>query len=272
VVKHYEPVHLITSTLAEKQAAVAFLTDHNVTQNNITWHIQPVDNAWMRDNGPIYVSDGEGLWVQNWLFDAWGGNWGELTESRNDNEIPRYVAKHIGVPVENFNNYVLEKGNLEVNGEGVFMLNWDCQNLRNPGMSQVEHERLLKDTLGAKKIIWAYGYHPDDGTTGHIDGAARFVNKTTVIIADTNEQTELDLADDLKQQGFNIVWYPGDPNWLVGNGFVIAMGENEPEFDADLKAILKELFPNRDIHLINAQSISEGGGGIHCVTNDQPRF
>jgi agmatine/peptidylarginine deiminase len=29
-------------------------------------------------------------------------------------------------------------------------------------------------------------------------------------------------------------------------------------------------FPDRDIYMIDASAIADAGGGIHCVTNDQP--
>lgn len=76
VVQAYEPVHLLTSSETERAEAGQFLADRGVPADNITWHIVPVDNSWMRDNGPIYVTDGNKIWIQNWKFDAWGGNFG----------------------------------------------------------------------------------------------------------------------------------------------------------------------------------------------------
>jgi len=64
VIQDYEPVHLLTSNQSEQAAAAQFLTTHGVTDANITWHIIPVDNAWMRDNGPVYVTDGTKMWIQ----------------------------------------------------------------------------------------------------------------------------------------------------------------------------------------------------------------
>ena len=55
---------------------------------------------------------------------------------------------------------------LEVNGAGIGILNWDCQNDRNPGMSQADHEAILKEAFGLTQVIWAYGHDPRDGTTG----------------------------------------------------------------------------------------------------------
>lgn len=271
VIQRYEPVHLLTSSTTEQVEAQRFLSEQGVPDTHITWHIIPVDNAWMRDNGPIYVTDGTNTWIQNWKFDAWGGNWGPGVGYTHDNRVPNRVAGYLGIEAVSYQEYVLEKGNLESNGAGLVVLNWDCQNHRNPGMTQAEHEAILKEVLGATRILWAYGYDPEDGTTGHIDGTARFVDHNTIVVADyEGSETEHDLALAATESGLTVVRYPGNPNWLVGNGFVAAMGEGDSTFDAELQAYLEDLFPGRDIHLINAQSIADAGGGIHCVTNDQP--
>jgi len=269
-VQRHENVHILTSTLKEQQAAAAFLAKRGLPEKNITWHQIPVDNAWMRDNGPIYLTDGSSTWIQNWAFTGWDGSTG--AGYRRDNKVPVRVGALLGVEVEDLSDYVLEKGNLEVNGAGIAMLNWDCQNQRNPGLPKAEHEKILKDALGLTEIIWSYGHHPDDLTTGHIDGSARFVNATTVAIADTGDETETRLADDLEAAGFKVEWYPGDVNWLVGDGYVVAMSELDKAADSDLEARLQRYFPGREVYLVDAWAIADTGGGIHCVTNDQPEF
>lgn len=277
VVQQYEPVHLIVNSETDKTETMQFLYNNGVTASNLTWHIMPVDNSWMRDNGPIYVTDGTKTWVQNWKFNGWGGGfeggkWGyESTPYENDNRIPAKVAEYLGLEVKDHLNYVLEKGNIEVNGKGILAISWDCQDHRNPGLTKEQHEAILKENLGVKKIIWAYGHHKEDGTIGHIDGFARFINENTIVIADFEEPNwdrEDKLAKACKDEGLNVLRYYGSPNWLVGNGFVVAMGEDG--YNDELKKQLQTFFPDRDIYMIDAKAIGEQGGGIHCVTNDQP--
>lgn len=269
VIQNYEPVHLLVGSQSEKTKAQRFLSARGIPDTNITWHVVPVDNSWMRDNGPIYVTDGSDIWIQNWGFTGWDGTTG--ASYRRDNRVPNRVGEILGMKVEDRTDYVLEKGNLEVNGVGMAFLNWDCQNQRNPGMTQAEHESLLKEAFGLTQIFWAYGHDPEDITTGHIDGTARFIDRNTIVIADYyDSETERDLAVAAEEAGLEVVRYSGDPNWLVGNGFVAAMSEGDRAVDAELKSQLELLFPDRDIHMIDARAIAEAGGGIHCVTNDQP--
>ncbi len=269
VVQDYEPVHLLTGSSSEETEARRFLATQGVPDTNVTWHVVLVDNAWLRDNGPIYVTDGADAWIQNWKFDAWGGNFGEDVGYRNDNRVPVQIAEYLGMTVEDHQDYVLEKGNLEFNGAGVLAVNWDCQDNRNPGMTKAEHEAILKEAFGVTRIIWAYGHDPEDATTGHIDGIARFINSDAIVVVDYGSESDTNFAAACEQAGLEVLRYPGDPNWLVGNGFVAAMGDGGAA-DAALKSRIETFFPGRDVHMIDARTIAAAGGGIHCVTNDQP--
>ena len=271
VIQEYQPVHMLVRSEAEKSQAQALMGRLDVTDENLHWHVVAIDNAWMRDNGPIYVTDGEMTWIQDWRFDAWGGNFGSDVGYSNDDQVPEYVAEQLNMEVENFSGYVLEKGNVEVNGNGILVIGWDCQDDRNPGMSQEEHEELLKEKLGVHTIIWSYGHYPGEGTTGHIDGTARFINQDTLVVTVLNDSNTDDrLVADAQAAGLAVLRYDGDVNWLVGNGFVVAAADEDEYYNEELQELLESFFPNRDVHLIDIASISEAGGGIHCVTNDQP--
>ncbi|WP_028865830.1 agmatine deiminase family protein [Psychromonas aquimarina] len=273
VVQQYQPVHMLTRSEQEKTQAQQLLSELDVSDKNIQWHVVPFDNAWMRDNGPIYVTNGKKTWIQNWSFDAWGGNFGGTVSYSKDNLIPDYVAKQLNVESKQYLDYILEKGNVEVNGDGILVINWDCQDQRNPGMTKQEHEAVLKEKLGVHTIVWAYGHYPEDGTTGHIDGTARFISSDTLVITVLDDSTTDDqLVTDTQAAGLKVLRYNGNPNWLVGNGFIVAMGEQNDDYNKELQVRLESFYPDRNVYLIDASIIAEAGGGIHCVTNDQPLF
>ena len=277
VILSYEPVHLLVGSQVEKTQVEEYLSQRDVPATNITWHIITIDNSWMRDNGPVYVTDGIDTWIQNWRFDAWGGNFGAGIPYQNDNAVPCQVADYLGLGCEDRQNYVLERGNLEFNGAGILVLNWDCQEDRNPGLSLAEHEAILKEAFGLSQVIWAYGHDPADGTTGHIDGTARFIDHDTIAIAESGWGSEIEepLVKACMEAGLEVVRIPcpGETdymNWLVGNGFVAAMAFGNADADTTAKSQLESLFPGRDVHMIDANTLWNAGGGIHCVTNDQP--
>ena len=277
VVQGYEPVHLLTGTQPEMADARRFLSERGVPDTNITWHIVPTDSAWMRDNGPIYVTDGSETWIQNWGFTAWGGHFGADVPYENDDLVPAKVGDYLGIAVEDRRDYVLEKGNLEFNGAGILVLNFDCQDDRNPGMTEAEHEAILKKAFSLNRVIWAYGHTPGEGTIGHIDGTARFIDRDTIAIADSSwgAKTQAALVAVSEEADLEVVRIPcpGQTdymNWLVGNGFIAAMTFGDQKADGAAKAVLESLFPDRELHMIDASTLWSAGGGIHCVTNDQP--
>ncbi len=277
VIQDHEPLHVLTPSQSDENQAKQFLDQRGVPDTNITWHQILVDNAWMRDNGPVYVTDGAETWIADFRFDAWGGNFGGHIPWQHDDVVPGQVADHLGIRCEDHDDYVLERGNLESNGGGTLVLNWDCQDDRNPGMSEAEHEQVLADTLGATEVVWAYGHDPADLTTGHIDGYARFIDADTIAIGDSDwgQATEDPLADACEAAGLEVVRIaqPGSTdymNWLVGNGFVAAMAFGDEDADANAQAQLEALYPGRDVHMLDAATLWASGGGIHCVTNDQP--
>ncbi len=75
IIIQYEKLHVLyQSPQTLHQARAALLSagcnpDHDL----ITWHDIPNDNAWMRDNGPVFVEDNGEIRVQNWQSTLGGG-------------------------------------------------------------------------------------------------------------------------------------------------------------------------------------------------------
>lgn len=59
-------------------------------------------------------------------------------------------------------------------------------------------------------------------------------------------------------------------NYYVCNGAVIAPQFGDTRADAGAKATLQRLFPGRTVEQLDIDDLSAGGGGIHCVTQQQP--
>ncbi|NEA54199.1 agmatine deiminase family protein [Streptomyces sp. SID13666] len=59
-------------------------------------------------------------------------------------------------------------------------------------------------------------------------------------------------------------------NYYVGNGAVISGQFGDTRADTAAKATLTRLFPGRVIEQLNIDRLGTGGGGIHCVTQQQP--
>jgi len=300
VLQKYEPIVIIYSYPDLKKNAIDVLTQKGIPLTNIRFEKISNDNAWMRDNGPVYVVGCGTQWIQDWKFNAWGEmKWGGASlPYRKDNLVPRKVASLLDIPVDIIDDYVLERGNLEVNGIDTAILNWDCQKKRQEDWTKSKTEALFKKKIGIERVVWAPTSLPDEFTGGHIDGMARFINADTVVVPKYVDQDHAgaavyeDAAAAILKAGLNVVrmdmpghFYfdpkvPGESgvemeanyvNWLVGNGVVIATGFGIPEWDSAAKSAIEGYFPGRDVHMIITPTIWYYGGGVHCVTNDQPR-
>ena len=59
--------------------------------------------------------------------------------------------------------------------------------------------------------------------------------------------------------------------FCIGNE-VVLVPVYEDVMDAEALKILGELYPDKEIVPINGEVLAEIGGGIHCVTHQQPVF
>ena len=287
----YEQINLAVESHAAITEATQFLQQRGVSLSNIQFQIMPYDWSWMRDNGAIWVeqTDAKGIKkmaVQDWGFDGWGGDGGP---SRKDDVVPQYVAKIEGVGYEKI-PVVLEKGTLEFNGKDTLITSWTVLHDRNPSLSRVQLETVLKDKFGVSKVVWIEGSASDDLTDGHVDGIARFIDENSVVVSRYTNQSDPgaalfeNAATTIRAAGLNVVRIdiPGYvsyrglqlqanyTNYLVANGVVIASSFGNTQFDNNAKIQLQRLFPGREVILTDTRELWYNGGAVHCVTNDQP--
>jgi agmatine deiminase len=277
--------------------------------------VAPVDDVWARDNGPIFVRDGEGrLAVTSWRFNGWGGR----CPSSRDVGVPAAVAARLGLPLVE-GAITLEGGALEVDGRGTLLATRSSilNPNRNPGLDQAGAEAALRELLGVERFIWLSGAPADvcerlgDLTDWHVDLAARFTPGGAILHADAADPSdprhpwlarhlaELRAARDAAGRPFDLVPLPvpkiysvgvtslgalpsaqvrqppghftdaSYANYLVTNGLVLVPVFGCAE-DQRALAVIAEHFPGREVAGVPALSLTEEGGAIHCVTQQQP--
>nr|WP_043800307.1 agmatine deiminase family protein [Deinococcus gobiensis] len=291
-VARFEPVQLLVRDSESEQDARARL--HGA---NVAYHHVPLDDVWLRDNGPIFVRRGEGreadLAFVNWRFNAWGGKF----ESDHDDRVPEYVAQALGMAHWD-RPEVLEGGGIEVNGLGLGLTTRSCflTDTRNPGLSEEGYAALLAETLGIRKLLWLDGGLENDHTDGHIDTITRFVDETTVVTSVESDPADPNHAvmarnlaalremTDTAGEPLRVVELPLPANRLdgaegrlpptyanfyIGNGFVAVPQYGDPH-DGPALDVLRPLFPGREVIGLSSRAIIEGGGSFHCVTQQQP--
>lgn len=261
----------------------------------------PIDNFWMRDSGPTFVTAADGsLAAVDWIFNAWGDS--DPAVSAQDRGVARFVADAAGVPLVS-SMLVNEGGGIHVDGEGTLFATETVQldPGRNPFADKARVEAEFARTLGAQKVIWMpHGLSRDYdafGTRGHVDIVATFTAPGQVLLHDQQNPNHpdharslaykalLSEAKDAKGRSLNVTLLPAPNaqedahgpldysyiNHLVVNGAVIACGFGEDYADARARDILAAAYPGRKVVSVEARELFARGGGIHCITQQQPK-
>ena len=58
-------------------------------------------------------------------------------------------------------------------------------------------------------------------------------------------------------------------NFYLPNGGVVMSSFNDPS-DAEAQEVIRRIYPERHLAVIDSLPIFRGGGGIHCITQQQP--
>jgi agmatine deiminase len=260
------------------------------------FHI-PTDEPWCRDHGPIFVKRDKSpqLAVLNFGFNAWGY---KLSPFDEDNAVPPAVAKALGLPVFNFEHFILEGGSIDTNGQGTLLTTESCllNPNRNPTLDRTAIEKKLRDKLGVKKILWLGDGIEGDDTDGHVDDITRFIGPSTVITAVEEDehdpnfeplQRNLDRLHTMRLadgEPLHVLTLPmptrimrdgqrlpaSYANFYIANSVVLLPVFNEHN-DSWAVSALHEAFPDRRIVPIDCRELIWGLGAFHCLTQQQPQ-
>ena len=286
-IAEHEPVTLLAG--AQHHGLAANLCGPKVRLLDIA-----TDDMWARDSGPVFLKGrDEGVAVLDLNFNGWGGK----QRHEKDGRIAASIARELGCPHIR-SQIVGEGGGLEYDGEGTLILTESCwvNDNRNPGRTRTQIEAALKTGLGVEKVIWLPGVRGRDITDGHVDGSVRLVRPGVVLTGgypgDTSDwglalaeaKAILSKTTDAKGRSFVIAHVPsavevrstragfftGYANYYVGNGAVYTPSFGDKAADRHAVETLARLFANRRVVALKVDRIYENGGGIHCVTQQQP--
>ena len=260
----------------------------------------PLNDAWMRDIGPTFVLDegGARLGGVDWVFNGWGQqDWASWDfDARIGAEVVRSAGAQL-LP----STLVQEGGGINVDGLGTVLLTETVQRdpLRNPGISRAAVEAELALQIGSNHAIWlSRGLTRDSqrfGTRGHVDIVASIPSPGVLLVHSQPNATHPDYAisrdliaelagtHDAEGNAWRIdeVTAPTSLkdaegwvdysyiNHLAVNGAVIACAFDDPADDA-ARGVLQDAYPGRAIVQLDARPLFARGGGIHCITLQQP--
>jgi agmatine deiminase len=256
----------------------------------------PLDDSWARDIGPTFLAapNGQRAALQ-WRFNAWGNKYQPWDQ---DARFATRAAQRSGVLVYDA-PLVCEGGAIHSDGEGTLLTTEQCllNPNRNPHLDRQQVEERLALFTGARRVLWLGDGFSDDETDGHIDNIACFAAPGRVIVGVPSSKSHPDFepvmeairrlktARDAQGRALEVVElaqpkniaadWRGRPlqasyvNFYIANGGLVMPGFDDPN-DETARAVLADCFEGRDILQIQALDIVAGGGGIHCITQQEP--
>lgn len=152
------------------------------------------NDSWIRDCGATFVRNNErNIRAVDWHFNAWGGLVdGLYFPWDKDDKIARKMAELEQVDRYRLDDFTLEGGSIHSDGEGTVITTEECllSKGRNPQLSKDQIEQILKEYLGAEKVIWLPKGIYQDETNGHVDNIANFVSPGHVVLAWTDDESD----------------------------------------------------------------------------------
>jgi len=320
-----ERVRLIVRHAADRKQAKAVLTAAGVDSKLVDFITAATDRSWTRDFvSPLLVrraapgtargARGTGksrraaptssLAAAHFRFDGWKRYPNHKQDLVAGKTALDFVKAKSFEPVVTLGDrphaVVLEGGAIDVDGQGTLLATEEClldgKQARNPELGRGLTEQVLRDFLGAEKVIWLGRGIAGDDTGGHIDDFARFVAPGRVVIAqelnrkDPNYRVlndgleRLRTARDARGRRLDIVPLPmpapivfqeqrlpaSYANFYVTTGSVLVPIFNDPN-DRVALGIFSELFPSREVIGVYSRDLVLGLGTLHCSTQQEPR-
>jgi agmatine deiminase len=281
----FEPVTMVVPDAAAAARARAALTGAVEVME------LPLDDSWMRDNGPIFVVDDAGHRAGvHFRFNAWGGKfvgW-DRDEAAGGVLAERYGDVAFEAPI------VLEGGSLLVDGRGRLVTTEQCllDPNRNPELDRSGIEDALRRYLGVTEVVWlGRGLVDDRDTDGHVDCIATFTDAGQLLLqsrppGDPDHEAMEENRERAQAAGLDVVGFPplayGEVagtralnsylNLTLCNGAAIVplAGGDATGSDEEALERLAAAFPGREIVGVPGLVIGYGGGGPHCITQQVP--
>ena len=272
----------------------------NADPANLEFLILKTDRGWIRDSGPLFIKNQDGIAEVSFMFNGWA----KYSDYKKDRKISEFISKRFRflsfIPEHHGTRVVLEGGAIETNGNGTLIATEECllderTQSRNPGFTKKDYEGVFGNYLGITNVIWLGKGIAGDDTHGHVDDLCRFVTSKTLLLVqekspgDANYkvlQENRERAQDFRLEDGTkpeVVFLPmpqpvifkgqrlpaSYANFYISNAAVLVPTFDDPN-DREALGIIAELIHDRPVIGIHALDLVWGLGTLHCLTHEQP--
>ena len=265
----------------------------HLLRDDIEIVVIPINDSWIRDSGPVFLKNGHRLMGLDLRFNAWGRKYASFMD---DAELAKNLCQHMGLPRRRA-PFIGEGGAFSIDGRGTILTTTQCllTDTRNFDQTQDELEKHILESFGAKKVIWQPGDPDDVETDGHVDLIAAFASDGVVLVngdakGDERRQAIMDANIDVLKASrdasgaqLKLLTLPEAPRSIAKselfagsyvNAYVCNKAVIVPKFgaetDEEALKVYATAFPDREVVGVMVEPIAQGGGSIHCITQQIP--
>ncbi len=276
--------------------ASGLLAGAGVALSGVRFVLAEYDDTWLRDSGPVTVTDGTRFRLLDFRFTGWGGKFGGGRDDALTSSLHRsgLFGEHALDP----RDFALEGGAIESDGTGTLLTTRICLAQRHPGRTGMELAQALLDEVPCERVILLdHGELEGDDTDGHIDTLARFIAVDAIAYQGCDDPEDphfeplarmaAELGDLRTREGlpYRLVRLPwaapvrgadgrrlaaSYANFLIINGAVLMPAYGDPA-DELAQAVMAAAMPDRRIRRVPCRPLIEQNGSLHCLTMQLPQ-
>lgn len=255
------------------------------------------DDTWLRDSGPITLTDGVRFRMLDFHFTGWGG---KFDAARDDRLVAQLFDAGLFRNSERARiDWALEGGGIEGDGIDTVLSTTRCLAQRHPHLPRNELVKRLSLHLNVGRVhLLEYGYLEGDDTDAHIDTLARFAAEDHIVYqgCDDRDDANFDELQKMAQElsmlrradgpHYRVTALPwagrihnaegrrlaaSYANFLIVNGAVLVPAYGDGACDARAAETLQSVFPAHEIVPVPCRALIEQNGSLHCATMQLPR-
>lgn len=280
-------IRILAGSPAGHDLVVSVLESNGLDAGKVDILEIPVLTMWVRDFGPLTVSDGAGY---RSLVDF---HFRERRGNDLDDGVPGHLAPLMGFELQT-SPLLVEGGDLLTNGRGLCLLSTRIIN-RNAQYLTMEPEDTVKDLgkiLGFESVFLVPPLVGE--STGHLDMFCAFLETDLIVVGSYDPAVDPDNAAQLDQVAEDLAGLStrsglarvervpmpdhDDGFWRTYTNIIFA---NEvvmvpvypdycPDLDETALALFRKLLPDRRVIGIDASELIKMNGALRCITMNVP--
>ena len=281
------PVYGLVADEAQARRLRDLLTEHGLSATAVLPVEVPVQSMWVRDYGPLFVRRPAGDVV---MVDP---RYGGTSRNPDDEEVPSELAEQWHVPSVDVPLW-MEGGHVVTNGAGLVLVSNALlnKNVAREGIGAEELGRRIGQALPFDRLEIVLPLHGEP--TGHLDMFLGFLAPDVLLVAridPAEDATNAERLDGIAAKFAGVstprgplrvlrvdtppatdgVWRTYTNAAMVDDVVLVpSYPDLDQRFDRDALAVYREAMPNRKIVAIDAESLVEKRGALHCVSVPLP--